>query len=316
MESGGGFLSGPRGAAAEATATVPLRAANGTGDALSSLASEINRECDLAERAWSSALEHALRAGELLNEAKARVRHGTWTAWLRKNFERSPRLAQSYMQLARQPDAQRSADLSIDAALKQITRKSRNGHVPPVETPPLPAGRFSVLLADPPWRYEAGSVPDSSAIENHYPTMELEAIKGLTVPAADNAVLFLWAPAPKLAEALEVMAAWDFTYRTHAVWDKGSPAMGCWWRQQHEDLLTGTRGAMRPPPRGDRCPSVLYAKRGHHSEKPSQMYEWIERMYPGHPKLELFARRQRPGWIAWGNEVLKEPISTRDEASL
>jgi len=52
-----------------------------------------------------------------------------------------------------------------------------------------------------------------------------------------------------------------------------------------------------------RIDSVVDARRGRHSEKPEVFYELIERMYPERSKLELFARRRRPGWSAWGNEV-------------
>lgn len=84
----------------------------------------------------------------------------------------------------------------------------------------LPAGPFSVVYADPPWRY-ADAEP-SRAVENHYPTMSLEEIKALNVQAGEDAVLFLWATSPKLAEALAVLSAWGFEYRTCAVWVKDS----------------------------------------------------------------------------------------------
>lgn len=56
-------------------------------------------------------------------------------------------------------------------------------------------------------------------------------------PSEDNAVLYLWATAPKLLEALEVMRAWGFKYKTQAVWDKSWVGMGYWFRGQHEILL-------------------------------------------------------------------------------
>jgi hypothetical protein len=88
-------------------------------DRLPDLAAEINRESELAERAWSSALRHAIRAGELLIQAKAQVRHGKWLPWLRENFERSERTAQLYMSLARNP--QRVAGLSSVHAAAAIS---------------------------------------------------------------------------------------------------------------------------------------------------------------------------------------------------
>ena len=100
-------------------------------------------------------------------------------------------------------------------------------------TPPMVDGKYDVLLADPPWRYKFTKTK-SRAFENQYHTMALENIKRLQVPSEDNAVLFLWATAPKLLEALDVMAAWGFEYKTCAVWDKAKLGMGFWFRGQHE----------------------------------------------------------------------------------
>jgi N6-adenosine-specific RNA methylase IME4 len=48
---------------------------------------------------------------------------------------------------------------------------------------------------------------------------------------------------------------------------------------------------------------VINAPRREHSQKPDEAYELIERMYPGLPKIELFARNAREGWHAWGNQA-------------
>lgn len=162
--------------------------------------------------------------------------------------------------------------------------------------------KFDVILADPPWRYSF-SKSSTRKIENHYPTMTLEEIMNLKVPAADNSVLFLWATAPKLLEALDVMKAWGFTYKTQAVWDKQKIGMGYWFRGQHEILLVGTKGKFSPPAPSDRIPSVLKFPRGVHSSKPVLLQQWIEVAFPRHTKLEMFAREKRDGWAAWGNEV-------------
>ena len=125
--------------------------------------------------------------------------------------------------------------------------------------PALPAGQFRLLYADPPWRYEH-VVTESRAIENQYPTMALDDICALRVPAADDAVLFLWATPPKMAEAVQVIDAWGFSYRTCASWDKEQIGMGYYFRQQHELLLVAARGALPVPDprcgrRGIRSPS-------------------------------------------------------------
>jgi N6-adenosine-specific RNA methylase IME4 len=170
------------------------------------------------------------------------------------------------------------------------------------QAPPLPQGPFPLLYADPPWQSDN---PDSPwAPENHYPTLALPEIKALAIPAADEAILFLWAVNCQLTQALEVMQAWGFTYKTNVVWVKPSPGIGRRIRNQHELLLLGQRGSF-PAPEGSRVPaSVVAAERGAHSEKPERFYELIEEMYPNCAKLELFARgKARSGWETWGNEV-------------
>lgn len=169
--------------------------------------------------------------------------------------------------------------------------------------PAPPEGTFSILYADPPWEYDF-SPTDSRKIENQYPTLSAGEIASLDLPAlAPDAVLFLWATAPKLREALDVAEAWGFTYKTHAVWDKVKLGMGHWFRGRHELLLVATKGSFSPPAEEQRVPSVLNGERGRHSQKPSEVAEWIETWWPDLPKIELFARSEREGWSVWGNEL-------------
>ena len=167
--------------------------------------------------------------------------------------------------------------------------------------PSFDGGTYPIIYADPPWRFNG--IWGSRGVENHYPTMALEDICALEVPAAKDAALFLWSTASMQPEAFEVIAAWGFTYRTQFVWAKDRFGMGSYVRTQHEPLLIATRGAMPPPAAGDRPASLISAPRRAHSEKPEVVYGLIERMYPGAPRIELFARRGREGWAAWGAEA-------------
>lgn len=167
------------------------------------------------------------------------------------------------------------------------------------------SGVYQCILADPPWRYEHARTT-SRRVERHYPTMALEEIERLPVAQlADPAgcVLFLWATNPKLPEALSVMRAWGFKYRTSAVWVKPQIGMGYYVRASHEPLLIGTRGDAHPPKPANRPRSVLIANRTAHSEKPDLWRARIEAMYPDARRVELFARTQRNGWDTWGDEV-------------
>jgi len=162
-----------------------------------------------------------------------------------------------------------------------------------------------ILYADPPWRYEHVKT-DNRAIENQYPTMSLEDICALPVRdvATPDAVLFMWATSPKLAEAMRVLEAWGFVYRTSMVWVKDKIGMGYYARQQHELLLIATKGEPPVPLPENRPASVVTADRGEHSQKPTVFYELIERMYPEFDKKELFLRGvAREGWTGWGNQA-------------
>ncbi|MEF3692247.1 MAG: MT-A70 family methyltransferase [Candidatus Moraniibacteriota bacterium] len=162
--------------------------------------------------------------------------------------------------------------------------------------------KYQIIYADPPWRYDFCK-DNADKIENHYPTMTNADICNIKVPVDDNSVLYLWATAPKLLEALEVMKAWGFKYKTQAVWDKTWVGMGYWFRGQHEILLVGVRGKFSPPIPPLRESSVYREKKSKHSKKPSYFRKLISRQFPKCTKLEMFAREKTEGWDVWGNEV-------------
>ncbi len=184
-------------------------------------------------------------------------------------------------------------------AAKRVRRDQMLASLP--ASPPLPEGPFDLIYGDPAWRSQS---PGSGwSPEQHYPTMAVEEIKAIPVPAAENAALFLWVVNALLPQGLEVMEAWGFEYKTNLVWRKPSIGLGHWARNRHELLLFGTRGNFGLPAEPDRPDSVIEARRGRHSQKPEQVYELIERMFPTASRLELFARKQRLGWASWGNEI-------------
>jgi len=172
----------------------------------------------------------------------------------------------------------------------------------------LPDKRFGVIVADPEWQFEPHSRETGMdrAADNHYPTSPLDVIKARPVAsiAADDCVLFLWATAPMLPQALEVMAAWGFAYVSQAVWVKDRVGTGYWFRNKHELLLVGTKGKVPAPAMGTQSPSAIEFPVGMHSGKPHVFLEMIETYYPTLPKIELNRRGSaRPGWDAWGNEA-------------
>lgn len=189
----------------------------------------------------------------------------------------------------------------LQSAVRLLTRETRMEAIVTAQ-PDLPTDAFHVLYADPPWRYDF-SRDKADEIEEHYPTLDIDEICALNVPKADDSVLFLWGTSPKLHEALRVIDAWGFDYKTCAVWVKNWISTGYYFRQRHELLLVGTRGNLPVPAESDRPDSVIEAPKTKHSQKPPQVYGLIERMYPDLRRVELFAREKREGWSAWGNEV-------------
>jgi N6-adenosine-specific RNA methylase IME4 len=174
---------------------------------------------------------------------------------------------------------------------------------------------FATILADPPWRFSnrTGKMAPEHRRLRRYRTMSLEAIRGLPVAglAAPRSHLYLWVPNALLAEGLEVLKAWGFTYKTNLVWYKtrkdGGPdgrGVGFYFRNVTELLLFGVRGGLRTLRPGRRQVNLVPEPKREHSRKPGPFYDLIERCSPA-PRLELFAREPREGWIQLGDEVHK-----------
>lgn len=177
--------------------------------------------------------------------------------------------------------------------------------------------KYDVILADPPWHFRNFSADAPGMIHErsrgaakHYGTMLTKDICKLEIPATDNAVLFLWACWPLLPDAMQVIEAWGFEYKSLAwTWIKANKTgwgfftgMGYYTRANSEPCLLATRG--RPSkPKNRSILSLIYAPVMQHSRKPDEQYRKIEALYPKANYLEMFARRKRPGWDTWGNEV-------------
>ena len=172
-------------------------------------------------------------------------------------------------------------------------------------SPKLPEGEYSMILLDPPWSYdlELSGAPT-------YKTLTQEELEKVKIPAYKDCILFMWVTNPKLEEGLDLLRHYGFTYKTNIVWikqkeNKLQQTTGFYVRGAHELLLVAIKGKPGTPAEGDRPPSVVFAPRGRHSEKPEVVYEIIESMYPNvGKKLEMFARgKPRNNWTSWGDEL-------------
>ena len=171
---------------------------------------------------------------------------------------------------------------------------------------------FGMIMADPPWAFALRSDKgEAKSPQAQYACMPLDAIKALPVAqlARGDAFLWLWATNPMLPQALEVMAAWGFTFSTAGTWVKttsgGKLAFGTGYvlRSASEPFLIGKFGRPRA---GRSVRSVIMAPVREHSRKPTQAYEAAEALMPSAlQRADLFSRESRPGWQSWGAEAGK-----------
>jgi N6-adenosine-specific RNA methylase IME4 len=183
---------------------------------------------------------------------------------------------------------------------------------------------YKTLVADPPWPYstpgqigktlehrpnrDKGLSAHGAGSRARYGAMSLDEIKALPVTAVcdANTHLYLWTTNTFVVQAHEVARAWGFRPITLITWTKvredGQPSMkmGRYFRGCTEHCLFGVRGSLRL--RGPAASTALLTPRTAHSEKPEEFYQLVEEQSHG-PYLELFARRKRDGWSAWGDEV-------------
>jgi N6-adenosine-specific RNA methylase IME4 len=202
----------------------------------------------------------------------------------------------------------REGELRREARMVASLFKAVTRPVAPRETPPLPPGSYRLISADPAYPYHAYSEAGMDrSPENHYATMSIAEICALPVAdlAAPDCVLLLWTPNMLVPAALSIMDAWGFKFATTGfVWVKTGPfGLGYWARQRSELCLLGTRGA--PKRLAADVDQVIEAERGRHSAKPDEFYARVERLVAG-PYIELFARKRRPGWDCWGDEIAED----------
>lgn len=172
---------------------------------------------------------------------------------------------------------------------------------------------FGTILIDPPWRFQnrTGKVAPEHRRLHRYRTMDFDEIAALPVGelALPKSHLYLWTPNALLPEALEIMKAWGFRYKTNIVWYKvrkdGGPdgrGVGFYYRNVTELVLFGVKGGLRTLAPARSQVNVLVSRKEEHSRKPAELYRVVQECSPG-PYLELFAREPVDGWTQWGDEV-------------
>ena len=200
-----------------------------------------------------------------------------------------------------------AGNMSISQAKREIVKRKRQN------APPLPepeSGKYRVLYADPPWKYnDSGVINDDNygRAQRHYTTMSIQELCDLSSQIKDisesNAVLFMWCTSPFLEDVFTVINAWGFKYKTSFVWDKVKHNFGHYNSVRHEMLLVCTRGSCTPDNLKlfDSVQSIERTEK--HSEKPHEFRDIIDTLYTHGKRIELFAREKHDNWDVWGNEI-------------
>lgn len=184
---------------------------------------------------------------------------------------------------------------------------------------------YDIIVADPAWGFNDGLKKMKRRVkrsaESQYKTMPMSHIAALPVKKLANprgCLLALWVPGSMIQHGLEVMRAWGFSHKQVFVWVKLKKGhqkekdinngtrvgMGHLFRQSHEIALIGTSGkSVYPYMKNHSQRSVSFDLNIGHSIKPETLQKRLELMFPNANKLEMYARRVRPGWDCLGNEI-------------
>ena len=167
------------------------------------------------------------------------------------------------------------------------------------------------MYADPPWNYTATSnkIPSRAKEGQSYNAMRMIDIYDFKIPpTTKNCVLFMWATAPLLPEALYTIKSWGFEYKTIAfTWIKKNKCgsnfwgMGSWTRSNPEYCLLAIKG--NPKSVSHSVHSVIETVIEEHSKKPGIVREKIVELCGDLPRIELFARQKIEGWDSVGNQL-------------
>lgn len=178
--------------------------------------------------------------------------------------------------------------------------------------------KFDIIVSDPPWSFNdklTMSDVKRGADSQYNGVLTLQDIKNIPVSdwTLENALLALWVPSSMLQDGLDVMSEWGFQQKQIFTWVKTCKikeelnyfpklafGMGRYFRGCSEHALIGIKGSNPPLNKSQR--NVSLDENIGHSVKPETLQERLELMYPDTNKLEMFARRVRPGWVCVGNE--------------
>jgi N6-adenosine-specific RNA methylase IME4 len=196
-------------------------------------------------------------------------------------------------------------EATMSGVIREVKREAYQAQLEDIKAKEVKAlqGVYDVIVIDPPWpivKIERDVRPNQVGLD--YPTMSLDEIRKLSIPAAGDCHLWLWATQATLVDAFSILTQWGFRYLCTFVWHKpggfqpvGLPQYNC------EFVIYGRKGS--PIFVSTKALPVCFeAPRGAHSEKPEAFYDIVRRITAGR-RLDMFNRRPIEGFDAWGNEA-------------
>lgn len=202
--------------------------------------------------------------------------------------------------------------------------------------------KFNIICIDPPWDFSDPLKMSDVArgASSQYPVLDFQELKKLKISdlAAEDAAIAVWTPSSLLQEGLDLLKAFNFRQTQMIVWNKTVKdpfknlknkinkldkkdinqvfdnvnyndflgfGMGRLWRNCHEVALIGVRGKIYKHLKNKSQRTVHFHVNEKHSKKPEHLQDQLDLMFPDESikKIEIFARRVRPGWTCIGNEI-------------
>lgn len=249
-------------------------------------------------------------AGKIIVESG--YRKGAWRSEHRKNALKEWAISQqnfsNIVQLGEMSDEEFTNVVSNFSSVHAWANRYKRDRPDPVDTPPLPEGRYRCLVIDPPWPMDKSNREARPKQSNFldYSTMTLKRIEK-EIPVAEKAAedgchIYLWTTQRFLPNAFDLFKAWDVEYHCLLTWVKPTGMTPFSWMFNTEHVLFGRIGSLDLLKQGVKL--SFDAPSREHSRKPDIFYDIVRKVSPS-PRLDMFSREKHEGFESWGIETDK-----------
>jgi len=194
---------------------------------------------------------------------------------------------------------------SIHSAFGTVVNRQKQIELEKQPPVPYPVGKYRAIVIDPPWpikKIEREVAPNQGQ-DLPYPIMSLEEIEAIPIQSMaieEGCHVYLWTTQKYLKPALEIFEKWGVKYQCLMTWLKPGGFTPFSWQYNTEHVLFGQIGNLPLTRMGLKL--GFTEKRREHSRKPEIFYQMVQEASP-EPRVELFARQPRSGFMVWGNET-------------